>query len=232
MKQFLKPYVRKLLRLHIPVGKFGHPVFGACYRIHTGLRFLVGWSTRFLWNEPLFRSQCAHVGDCFQMEQLPFIVGRGSIQIGSQVSLSGKPSMVFSSRYCDVPELTIGDGSFLGHNTALIVGRKICIGKGCLIASNVRICDFDGHPIDPVDRRKGLPAPAESVHEVVLGDDVWVGHGAIILKGVTIGDRAIIGARSVVTKDVPADAIVAGNPARIVRSVDSSESLVIKREAA
>ena len=83
----------------------------------------------------------------------------------------------------------------------------------------MQIQDHDGHPIDATRRRRNEPPPAHEVKAVTIGDDVWIGSGAMILKGVSIGDRAIVGARAVVTKDVPADAIVAGNPARIVRDL-------------
>ena len=82
--------------------------------------------------------------------------------------------------------------------------------------TGVLIYDQDGHPLDAARRRAGEPSPPESVAPVTLGNDVWVGSGAVILKGVTVGDRAVVAARSVVTKDVPADSVVAGNPARVV----------------
>jgi len=86
-----------------------------------------------------------------------------------------------------------------------------------LLATGVRVFDFDGHPLDAERRRRYEPTPAEGIRPVIIGDDVWIGTGAIILKGVTIGDRAIVGAGAVVAKDVPADVVVAGNPARLVK---------------
>ena len=97
------------------------------------------------------------------------------------------------------------------------IGRSVRIGNHCLIAGGVQIFDMDGHPSDAAERRAGTAPPAESIRPVVISDDVWVGSGALILKGITIGARAIVAARAVVTRDVPADAIVAGNPARIVK---------------
>nr|WP_315850306.1 DapH/DapD/GlmU-related protein [Gemmata sp. SH-PL17] len=78
---------------------------------------------------------------------------------------------------------------------------------------------MDGHPVDANRRRAGDPTPPESIAPVIIGDDVWIGRGAVILKGVSIGHRAIVAAHSVVTKNVPADAIVAGNPARVVKEL-------------
>ncbi|QDV40946.1 Maltose O-acetyltransferase [Stieleria neptunia] len=219
MRDRIKTTVRWLLQCHLPVTAINRPIFAALYRMHVVARELIGWAARFCWYEPLFRSQCVAVGKRFRMEQLPYLVGRGELSIGDEVTLSGKSSFAFSSRHCDSPSLSIGTGTFIGHNCALVVGRGITIGRHCLIAGGVRISDFDGHPIDAEDRRNGLTTPSHEVSSVSIGDDVWIGHGAIILKGVHIGDRAIVGARAVVTKDVPADTIVAGNPARHVKSL-------------
>lgn len=79
--------------------------------------------------------------------------------------------------------------------------------------------DPAGHPTDAARRRAHEPTPPDAIAPVSIGDDVWIGTGAIILKGVSVGDRAIVAARAVVTKDVPADAVVAGNPARVVSTL-------------
>ncbi|TWT82760.1 Galactoside O-acetyltransferase [Planctomycetes bacterium CA13] len=215
----LKLVVRRLLQFHLPVGPLTKPLFAGLYRLHVGVREALQWSLRFVWYEPLFRSQCHSIGDRFRMEQLPYIAGRGKISIGSDVYLSGKSSFAISKRHCSEPILSIGNHSFLGHNCAITVGRAVTIGNHCLIAGGVRISDFDGHPIDAVNRRNGETTPSASVLAVTIGNDVWIGHGAIILKGVHIGDRTIIGARSVVTKSVAPDTIVAGNPARVIKTL-------------
>ncbi len=195
------------------------PVFRFLYRFHVFLRNSWIWVRRFCWNEPLFRSQCAAVGRGLRMEELPYIVGTGRIVLGARVRLSGKSSIAFGRPSPDIPELVIGDGTFLGHDCGLNVGRSIRIGRHCLLATGVLIYDQDGHPLDAALRRAGEPTPPESIARVLVGDDVWIGFGALILKGVTIGDRAVVAAHAVVTKDVPADAVVAGNPARVVREL-------------
>jgi maltose O-acetyltransferase len=85
------------------------------------------------------------------------------------------------------------------------------------------VFDLDGHPLDADERRAGQPTPASAVRPVEIGDDVWVGTGALILKGVTVGPRSVVAARAVVTADVPADVVVAGNPARVVRHLKPAE---------
>ena len=89
------------------------------------------------------------------------------------------------------------------------IGNNVLIGSGCLIT------DTDAHPIDWRERR--LSNNTKAVAPVVIGDDVFIGARSIILKGVHIGNRSVIGAGSVVTKDIPADSIAAGNPAVIVK---------------
>jgi maltose O-acetyltransferase len=78
-------------------------------------------------------------------------------------------------------------------------------------------------PLDAERRRAGEPSPPESVRPVVIGNDVWIGTGAVILKGVTVGDRSVIAARAVVTRDVRPDAVVAGNPARVVKYLSENK---------
>lgn len=217
----MKSFAKWLLQQHLPVARLNRPIFGLLYRLHVGFALVLRWLLRFLWYEPLFRSQCESVGTRFQMEQLPYLLGSGQIHIGNEVRLSGKSSIAFSSKHVKTPRLSIGNATFIGHNCAFTVGRRITIGSHVLIAGGVRISDLDGHPIDSLDRRSGLTTPSQNVKEVVIGDDVWIGHGAIIMKGVRVGDRAIIGARSVVTKDVPADTIVGGNPAKVIKTIES-----------
>ena len=92
--------------------------------------------------------------------------------------------------FMDRGGITIGDGTFIGPNVNLIT---------------------TGHGLDPSDRRTTISRP------IVLGRNVWIGAAAIVLPGVTIGDNSVIGAGAVVTRDVPAFAVAAGNPARVIR---------------
>ncbi len=109
--------------------------------------------------------------------------------------------------------LRIGNRSQLGHNLRLgqyvTIGDDVVMGPDIVIMANAHA--FDSLDI-PVNQQGALP-----VRPVVIGNDVWIGTRAIILPGVRIGNQAVIGAGSVVTKDVPERAIVGGNPARIIR---------------
>lgn len=103
--------------------------------------------------------------------------------------------------------IELGAGSFLNYRTEIVAHRRVVLGQGCLLAWDVQLLDSDSHPMD--DGPQTAP--------IVLGDRVWVGCRATVLKGVHIGDGAVVAAGSVVVSDVPARALVGGNPARVLR---------------
>jgi acetyltransferase-like isoleucine patch superfamily enzyme len=172
-----------------------------------------GW----FWAAPMMRALCDQVGQGLRMERLPYIRGRGRISLGDQVYISGKIGITFYDRVPWVPALTVGDRSFIGHDCAFTVGKEIRIGNDCLVARGVMIADYDGHPLAP-ERRKEAPAP-EDIQPVVIEDQVWIAAHAVILKGVTIGRGSVVGAGAVVTSDIPPRVVVAGNPAKIIKSI-------------
>ena len=86
--------------------------------------------------------------------------------------------------------------------------------------------DTSGHPTDPAARRAGLPTPQDKIRPIVIADNVWIGANATICPGVTVGEGSVIGTESVVTKDVPAYTLAAGNPARHIRNLMKPESLL------
>jgi acetyltransferase-like isoleucine patch superfamily enzyme len=217
----LKRAARAALAFHMPVNALTRPAWRGLYNLHVAVREGFIWSRRFFWNEPLFRSQCASVGRGLWMEEMPYLQGTGHITIGDGVRLSGKPHIAFNNRHRPAPELSIGDDTFVGHLCDLRIAGSVVIGRHCLIAAGVTIADYDGHPLDALSRRSGATSPPADIRGVTIGDDVWIGHRAVILKGVSIGDRAVIGAHAVVTRNVPSDCVVAGNPARVIRDLSA-----------
>lgn len=114
--------------------------------------------------------------------------------------------------YCDYgSNMVIGEKVFFNFNCVVLDVMKVTIGSRSLFGPNVQIYTAT-HPIDHKQRASGL----EYAKSITIGEDVWVGGSAIICPGVTIGDRAVIGAGSVVTRDVPADVFAAGNPCRVI----------------
>ena len=125
-------------------------------------------------------------------------------------------------------EILIGEDCFVGPDTRIWSAKKVSIGNRVLIAHNVNIHDNISHPIDASERHKEFIDFVETgVHqytdlkpaEIIIEDDVWIGFNSIILKGVTIGRGAIIGAGSVVTKDVEPWTVNVGNPLRCIQKL-------------
>ncbi|WUS99052.1 sugar O-acetyltransferase [Streptomyces sp. NBC_00708] len=110
--------------------------------------------------------------------------------------------------------ITVGEDTFINYNLTALDVAPITIGRDCQIGPNVQLLT-PTHPVEPEPRRDKL----EAARPITIGDNVWLGGGAIVLAGVTIGDNSVIGAGAVVTKDIPAHVVAVGNPARVIRSI-------------
>lgn len=220
--RMVRGVARAVLSIHIPAGGPFRLLFSGLFTVHVVVRETLIWLARFFWFEPLFRSRCDRIGAGFRMERLPYMAGAGSIEIGADVRLSGKSQITFANRVHARPRLTIGDHTFIGHNCTFAIGQAVTIGSHCLLAGGVRIADLDGHPVDFEERRRNAPIAASTIRPVEIGNDVWLGTGVSVLKGVRIGDRSIVGAGSVVSKDLPPDVVAVGNPAKVVKILASA----------
>ena len=149
---------------------------------------------------------------------------RNKIFIGSHSNIRGHLQI-----FKHGGEIHIGDYCYLGENSKIWSAQNIYIGDRVLIAHNVNIHDNTSHPMDSKQRHNdykriiGLNKLNTEIFDltpksIIIKNDAWIGLNSIILKGVTIGEGAIVGAGSVVTKDVPDYAVVAGNPARIIKT--------------
>jgi len=128
---------------------------------------------------------------------------------------SGEGVWVEPPFYCDYgTNITLGDRVFFNFNCVVLDVAPVRIGSGVLFGPAVQIYAAT-HPLSAAERRTGL----EYGKPVEVGDDVWVGGGAVICPGVRIGARSVVGAGSVVTRDVPEGVFAAGNPARVIREI-------------
>ncbi|MCL4528653.1 MAG: acyltransferase [Chloroflexi bacterium] len=133
--------------------------------------------------------------------------------LGYELTNRSLPPIQLQARGQDA-QIRIGASSSITNGCEIVAQKSVIIGEHCLIGPETVIYDSDFHGIAPEQRHtKGRIVP------VILADNVWVGKRAMILKGVTIGRDAVIAASAIVVKDVPAGAIVGGNPARIIGSV-------------
>ena len=114
--------------------------------------------------------------------------------------------------------VSIGEGTYANMNLTLIDDWKITIGKNVLIGPNVTICTT-GHPIHPAHRLDGMYS-----FPVSIGDNVWIGGNVMILPGVTIGENSVIGAGSIVNKDIPANVVAVGNPCKVLREITERDA--------
>jgi len=123
---------------------------------------------------------------------------------------------------CHEGTVEIGAKTVLGQECTISAYRRVRIGEQCVIADRAMFIDFD-HGVVEVER----PIRLQGIYtrEVEVGSNVWIGYGACILRGVRVGDNSIVGTNAVVTKDVPANAVVAGIPARILRMRDAPRDL-------
>jgi maltose O-acetyltransferase len=117
--------------------------------------------------------------------------------------------------FCDYgSNIRLGRGVFFNFNCVVLDVAPVTIGDNVLFGPAVQVYTAT-HPLDAVRRRSGV----ESGRAIAIGNDVWIGGGAILNPGVTVGDNAVIGAGSVVVKDIPPGVFAAGNPARVIRAL-------------
>jgi acetyltransferase-like isoleucine patch superfamily enzyme len=127
---------------------------------------------------------------------------------------------------CHEGAVEIGEKTVMGQECTISAYQHVRIGNECVIADRAMFIDFD-HGIVEVER----PIRLQGIYkrDVEVGNNVWIGYGACILRGVSVGDNSVVGTNSVVTKDVPANAVVGGIPARIIRMREAPEELRWKR---
>ena len=122
--------------------------------------------------------------------------------------------------FCDYgTNITLGAKVYFNFNCVVLDVARVSIGSNTLIGPAVQIYTAL-HPLNAVERRAGL----EHAREVTIGEDVWIGGGAVICPGVTIGSGTVIGAGSVVTRNIPANTLAVGNPCRVIRQLDAAST--------
>jgi acetyltransferase-like isoleucine patch superfamily enzyme len=175
---------------------------------------------RYLWRRTLTGAgrRWKTTGMLFLGRRLELQIGRsGEIRFGRFVWV-GDGSKI----RCHEGVVEIGEKTVIGQECTISAYQRVRIGEQCVIADRAMFIDFD-HGVVEVER----PIRAQGIYkrDVEVGSNVWIGYGACILRGVRIGDNSIIGTAAVVTKDVPANAVVAGIPARVIRMREEPNDL-------
>jgi acetyltransferase-like isoleucine patch superfamily enzyme len=165
---------------------------------------------RWGWLKLRWRGRLVTDGVCFVCPRVKFEIGKGAKVHLGRWSWIGHGTKIRAHE----GEVFIGAKSVIGQECTVSAFQHVSIGRECIVADRVMLIDFD-HGVVEVER----PIRLQGIYkrDVRVGNNVWIGYGACFLRGVTVGDNAIVGTSSVVTKDVPANAVVAGAPARLVR---------------
>ncbi len=165
---------------------------------------------RLAWLKLRWRGRLVTDGVAFVCPGVRFEIGRGAKVHLGRWSWLGHGTKI----RCHEGEVRIGAKTVLGQECTISAFQHVSIGRECVVADRVMLIDFD-HGVVEVER----PIRLQGIYkrDVRVGHNVWIGYGACFLRGVTVGDNAIVGTSAVVTKDVPDDAVVAGVPARLVR---------------
>lgn len=196
------------------IPSFFKPIGQCFYQLHF---FLVASFRKLLalvYYHPLFQSRCRTVGSRLVLEGLPFVCGPVEIHLGNDVAIGGRVSIVSGESF-EHPQLSVGDHTMIGWDSTIVVNREVVIDEHVLIAPACRVSDSDGHPRDALQRAAHIPPDPSEVKPVHICRYAWIGACSHIMKGVTIGEGAIIGANSVVISDIPPYSIALGNPAEV-----------------
>jgi len=231
---FLNPFIQKIKKGETPfyrvLGKvvrrvlapraprlpaWLRPVLGGLYEFHW---VVIGLWHSF-WNlcycQPLFQGRCTSFGRGVVVDRLPFIRGHVDIHIGNDVWLGGHFT-VDSGRFVDHPVLILKDRVKISWHVGISVSKEVIIEEDVMISNGCRISDSDGHPREADLRAQNAPLRLRDIRPVRICKNAWIGNAVHIMKGVTIGEGAVIGANSVVISDVPPFSLALGNPAEVL----------------
>lgn len=177
---------------------------------------------------PSLRAAGVEMGENVQIQGWPIVslAEDSRIRIGarcvlcsdSQINALGINHPVVLRTMRPGAEIVIGEDTGMSGGSICAAG-SIRIGAGCLIGANVTLADSDFHAIRPANRRYNRNPDEIAVAPIVIEDNVFIGADAFVLKGVTIGKNSVIGAGAVVTRDIPPNAIAAGNPAKVIKLI-------------
>jgi acetyltransferase-like isoleucine patch superfamily enzyme len=181
---------------------------------HSYARLALRWA----WLKLRWRGRLRTDGLCFIGPGVKLQIGRGAVLRLGRWSWVGHGTKI----RVHAGELEIGAKTVLGQECTISAYQHISIGCECIVADRVMLIDFD-HGVVEVER----PIRLQGIYkrDVNVGHNNWIGYGACFLRGVTVGDNCVVGANTVVTRDVPSNAVVAGTPARVLRMREEPRTL-------
>src|ERR671913_298134 len=173
---------------------------------------------RWAWLKLRWRGRLQTDGLCFVGPGVQLEIGKHAVVRLGRWSWIGHGTKIRAHE----GEVEIGAKTVLGQECTISSFQHVSIGRECIVADRVMLIDFD-HGV--VEQERPIRLQGIYKRDVSVGHNCWIGYGACILRGATVGDNAIVGTSTVVTKDVPANAVVGGVPARVLRMRDEPETL-------
>ena len=172
------------------------------------------------YDEELIKERTRVQDLCFEYNNLkPSNLEERDLLIRKIIGKIGYRCLIEQPFWCDYGyNIEVGDNFYANHGLTVLDGGKVVFGDNVFIGPN---CGFytAGHPIDYETRNKGL----EYVKPIVVGDNVWFGGNVVVIPGVTIGSNVVIGAGSVVTKDIPSNVVAVGNPCCVIKKINKGD---------
>lgn len=171
------------------------------------------------YNEELIRERMACKDLCLEYNQLKNSdTQKRNELIRKIIKSTGINIYIEPSFWCDYGyNIEVGENFYANHNLTILDCAKVTFGNNVFIGPN---CSFytAGHPLDAQQRNEGL----EYARPITIGDNVWLGGNVVVLPGVSVGNNAVIGAGSVVTKDIPDQVVAVGNPCRVIKNIEEN----------
>jgi acetyltransferase-like isoleucine patch superfamily enzyme len=212
----LKGLVKRVLLPTVPsLPAFARPPLRMLYEAHFGV--IVAWNyfCNVFYRYPLFQARCVSVGHHVAIDRMPFVTGPVQIHIGNHVWMGGNIT-ISSGKALDAPKLIIQDHAEVSWNVSFAINKEIVIEEYARVSFNCRLADSDGHPRQADLRAANAPMNPRDIRPIRIGRHAWIGNSCHIMKGVTIGEGAVIGANSVVIQDIPPYCLALGNPAEVL----------------
>jgi acetyltransferase-like isoleucine patch superfamily enzyme len=181
---------------------------------HRYARLIARWA----WLKLRWRGRLQTDGICFVAPDVKLEIGRDAVlRLGRWSWLGHGTKIRVHEGECEIGAKTV-----LGQECTISAFQHVSIGRECIVADRVMLIDFD-HGVVEVER----PIREQGIYkrDVRVGNNVWMGYGACVLRGVTIGDNAVVGTSAVVTKSLPENAVAAGVPARVIRMREAPRTL-------
>ena len=175
-------------------------------------------AARWLWLKLRYRDRLQTDGICFFCPGVQLEIGKNAVLRMGRWSWIGHDSKIRVHE----GEVSIGAKTVMGQECTISAYQHVSIGRECIVADRVMLIDFD-HGVVEVER----PIRLQGIYkrDVHVGSNVWIGYGACILRGVSVGHNSIVGTNAVVTKNVPENAVVGGVPARVLRMRETPKDL-------